>query len=77
LARFLLIAEAMAYYRKVLSIDNDMFIDDRGNTAVLFINQRTGKDAVTKRPVLLKGTTRSRLFKKMKRYIEGSHAPVV
>ena len=36
----------MANYRKVLSVDNDMLINQAGDTAVLFINQRTGEKSV-------------------------------
>lgn len=66
----------MANYRKVLSVDNEMLINQRGDTAVLFVNQRTGATTYAKRPIVLKGTTPNRLRLKMKRFITQHHAPV-
>ena len=67
----------MANYRKILSVDNEMLINHKENTAVLFVNQRIAEGAIAKRPVVLKGTTPNRLRKKMKRFIEKTHAMVV
>jgi hypothetical protein len=66
----------MANYRKVISVDNDMLINYTTNTAVLFVNQRTSATTISKRPVVLKGTTPSRLRLKMKHFLENVHAPV-
>jgi hypothetical protein len=66
----------MSNFRKVLSVDDEMLINHKTNTAILFVNQRTGEMTVAKRPVVLKGTTANRLRKKMKRYLAHVHAPV-
>lgn len=67
----------MANYRKILSVDDEMLINAAGDTAVLFVNQRTGEASVAKRPVVLKGKTPDRLRRKMQQFLDRCHAPVV
>jgi len=69
-------SRTMANYRKVLSVDNEMLINQRGDTAVLFVNQRTGPTTIAKKPIVIKGTTPNRLRLKMKHFINHHRVPV-